>query len=48
MTRRGKRRKAVVHRRNPVAKAVRVIRPKVKPARRRPPPERAEWSDDDG
>ena len=46
MTRRAKRRKRVVRRRNPVAKAVRVIRPRVKPAKRRPPPEAEDWDRD--
>jgi hypothetical protein len=32
-------------RRNPVAKALGRLRPKVKPARRRPAPEAGEWND---
>jgi len=30
-------------RRNPIAKAVRKLAPKVKPKKRRPPPETDEW-----
>jgi len=43
-----KRRKATPRRRNPIAKAVRAIGPKVKPAKRRPPPEAGEWDGGDG
>jgi hypothetical protein len=34
-------------RRNPIAKAVRAKQPRVKPARRRPPPEAKDWENGD-
>jgi hypothetical protein len=40
-----KAKRARARRRNPVAKAVRKIAPKVKPAKRRRPPETKEWDD---
>lgn len=45
----GKRRarRRAVKRKNPIAKAVRTIAPKVKPAKRRPPPSEAEWEGDE-
>ena len=33
--------------RNPVAKAVKRLRPKVKPAKKRPPPAPEEWNEGD-
>lgn len=41
----GKRRtrRRAIKRKNPIAKAVKRIAPKVKPAKRRPPPSEAEW-----
>ena len=41
-------RKVKPKRRNPIAKVVRRIAPKVKPAKRRAPPEAKEWDGDNG